>query len=230
MTIMDKDKIKTIKDWLGAGSINIFGSPFSGKDTQGQKLAELLGTQCMSSGDMLRTNTKPEEVKDHMGSGFMFPTDSFRKIVFPYLNQPALSGKPLILSSIGRWYGEEKDVIRATTESGHPTQAVIFLQLAENEVWKRWELSRQLNDRGKRFDDSREILQTRLNEFKDKTLPVIEYYRDKGLLIEVNSNKSQNEVTEEILEKLYSFNHYQSDNKKGPRRSGGKSQRVKEKF
>jgi adenylate kinase len=206
MTTMEKDeKIKAIKDWLGAGSINIFGSPFSGKDTQGQKLAELLGTQCISSGDMLRVNTKPDEVKNHMGSGFMFPTESFKQIVFPYLNQPTLSGKPLILSSIGRWYGEEKDVMRAATESGHSTRTVIFLQLTEDEVWKRWELSKQLNDRDKRYDDSKEALATRLEEFKNKTLPVIEFYRGKGLLIEVNGNQAPNEVTNEIIEKLYAF-------------------------
>lgn len=205
MATMDKDKVESIKTWLGVGSINIFGPQFSGKDTQGDKLAKFLGAELISSGQVLRQNTKPEEVKDHMGSGLLFPTESFRKIVFPYLNQPALSGKPLILSSMGRWYGEEKDVIRATTESGHPTQAVIFLQLTENEVWKRWELSKQLNDRGKRYDDSKEALATRLEEFKNKTLPVINFYRQKGLLIEVDGNQSQDEVAAEILEKLYAF-------------------------
>ena len=37
-----EEKINTIKSWLGTGSINIFGLPMSGKDTQGLRLAEAL--------------------------------------------------------------------------------------------------------------------------------------------------------------------------------------------
>ena len=48
------DRIKTIKDWLGTGSINIFGLPMSGKDTQGIKLAEALGAKFLSSGMIIR--------------------------------------------------------------------------------------------------------------------------------------------------------------------------------
>ena len=48
------DKIETIKAWLGTGSINIFGLPMSGKDTQGIKLAETLGAKFLSSGMIIR--------------------------------------------------------------------------------------------------------------------------------------------------------------------------------
>ena len=49
-----EEKIETIKEWLGTGSINIFGLPMSGKDTQGIKLAETLGAKFLSSGLIIR--------------------------------------------------------------------------------------------------------------------------------------------------------------------------------
>ncbi len=205
MTTMDKDKIESIKTWLGAGSINIFGPQFSGKETQCRALVNFFDGELIGSGQILRDNTSPEEVKNHMGSGFMFPTESFKQIVFPYLNQPALSGKPLILSSVGRYKGEEEDAVEALEQSSHPIKAVIYLKLDEQITWNRYEVAKQKNDRGKRHDDSKEALVTRLEEFKNKTMPVIEFYRQKGLLVEVNGDQTPDEVTEEILEKLYVF-------------------------
>ena len=51
-----EEKISKIKEWLGRGSINIFGLPMSGKDTQGVKLAETLGAKFLSSGMIIRAN------------------------------------------------------------------------------------------------------------------------------------------------------------------------------
>ena len=51
-----EEKIEAIRKWLGTGSINIFGFPMSGKDTQGVKLAEVLGGKLLSSGIIIRAN------------------------------------------------------------------------------------------------------------------------------------------------------------------------------
>ena len=49
-----EEKIAKIKEWLGTGSINIFGLPMSGKDTVGIRLAEALGARFLSSGIIIR--------------------------------------------------------------------------------------------------------------------------------------------------------------------------------
>ena len=49
-------KIAEIKKWLMTGSINIFGYPMSGKDTQGVKLAEAVNGKLLSSGIIIRAN------------------------------------------------------------------------------------------------------------------------------------------------------------------------------
>ena len=57
--------------------------------------------------------------------------------------------------------------------------------------------------REQRADDtSLKVFLRRLNEFNKKTLPVLEYYREKGLLIEINASGSREEVFEKTLAKI----------------------------
>lgn len=200
---MDK-QIATIREWLGTGSINIFGLPFAGKDTQGKLLAEKFGGVEISSGDMLRHNKGNKRLQQLLAAGEIIPSDLFEEIVIPYLSNPDFQGKPLILSEVGRMEGEHLAVIRATDSSGHPQKAVILLKLSDQEVFERFESAKQLQDRGKRADDSREVLQTRLDSYHEKVTPVIEFYRDKGLLAEIDGTLSREDVTDEILKNLVS--------------------------
>lgn len=199
-----KPDVEQIKQWLGSGSINIFGKPFSGKDTQGRFLAELFDGITLSGGQILRDSADriPPHVTEAIRQGKLAPTDEYVKIVLPYLHQEAFRGKPLILSSVGRWHGEEDGVIEATTQSGHQLKAVIYLDLDDDQIRQRWHMLKDLNDRGDRHDDTLEILDTRLQEYSEKTLPVIDFYRQHGLLIDIDGNQPPNKVSEEILEAL----------------------------
>lgn len=193
---------KIITDWLGTGSINIFGRPFAGKDTQGRILAELFGGVLIGGGDILRSHDDPKKIEDILASGGIVPSDFYLQMVLPYLSQASLRDKPLILSAVGRSHGEEDIIMKATHDSGHELKAAIVLVLSEEEVWKRFDESQTHHDRGNRTDDHREVLANRLKKFQEKTTPVIEYYRQKGLLIEVDGMLSLEEVTEEILSGL----------------------------
>jgi adenylate kinase len=198
-----EQKVASITTWLGSGSINIFGLPFSGKDTQARRLADLFGGVMMSSGDILRRNQDNEELQRIMASGQIIPSDLFERIVVPDLSREELHGKPLILSEVGRMEGEQHVILRATSASGHPQKAVILLKLSDEEVWHRFDASKQEGDRGARADDNTSVLQTRLDSYHQKVTPVIEYYRQTGLLIEIDGSRSRDEVTEEILQCLY---------------------------
>ena len=80
-----ENKIEKIKNWLGTGSINIFGPQFSGKDTQCLELAEIFGGIKLSSGEILRSHKEATDALEEMNKGNLAPTDSFREIVLPYL-------------------------------------------------------------------------------------------------------------------------------------------------
>ncbi len=198
-----EEKLAKIKEWLGTGSINVFGLPMSGKDTQGIRLAEALNAKFLSSGMIIRA--MEQETKQSLTStGQLVPTDLFYAWVLPYLERKDLFDYPLILSSIGRWYGEERQVLSVAAGAGHPIKAVVLLNVSESDVIKRFDAAKLLNDRGDRNDDrDKETFNVRLQEFRNKTMPVLNFYNEQGLLINVNGDQSRDAVFAEMIEKLY---------------------------
>ncbi|HVX24379.1 MAG TPA: nucleoside monophosphate kinase [Candidatus Saccharimonadales bacterium] len=195
------DKVARLQDWLGQGSINIFGRPYAGKDTQGETLADLFGAELLGGGEILRNSVIPSEVRRIMDAGDLIPTADFIRIVLPYLSDEKFANKPLILSAVGRWQGEEEGVLQATQAAGHPIKAVIFLNTNEALVRQRREQGIG-QDRGYRADDAADTFEKRLTEFREKTLPVIEFYRQNDLLIEIDGSPKPPAVTESILDAL----------------------------
>lgn len=198
-----EDKLEIIKQWLGTGSINLFGLPMSGKDTQGIKLAEALNGKFLSSGMIIRAMEK-ETKQDLTKNGALIPTNIFYEWVLPYFERRDLFKYPLILSSIGRWKGEEDQVMSVAAGAGHEIKAVIILNISEADVEKRFETAKKLNDRGEREDDiDIDVFKTRIKEFREKTMPVIQHYKTLDLLIEVNGDQTRDAVFNELVEKLY---------------------------
>ena len=195
-------KIQTIKQWLETGSINIFGLPFAGKDTQGKIFAELFDGILISGGDILRKSDN-QELQTIMAEGKIIPSKLWEQVVVPYFKKDELNNKPLILSEVGRLMGEQLVIEKATEESGHPQKAVILLELDDSEIWNRFDASRLANDRGDRADDNKAVLQTRLDNYHQKVMPVLNYYDNKGLLIRIDGSKSKEEVTNQIIDSLY---------------------------
>lgn len=197
------DKLNSIKQWLGTGSINIFGLPMSGKDTQGIKLAEALGAKFLSSGMIIRT-MESETKQNLTAAGNLIPTNIFYEWVLPYFERRDLFNYPLILSSIGRWQGEENQVMSVASGAGHEIKAVIILNISEADVEERFKTAQTLQDRGERQDDKDlQVFRNRLQEFRTKTLPVIQHYQSLGLLIEVKGDQSREAVFNEIIDKLH---------------------------
>ena len=198
-----EEKINKIKEWLGTGSINIFGLPMSGKDTQGVKLAELLDAKFLSSGMIIRA-METETRQKLSDKGNLIPTNVFYEWVLPYFERRDLFNYPLILSSIGRWSGEEDQVMSVAAGAGHEIKAAVILNISEADVETRFNEAKVLNDRGERADDKDlEIFHNRLQEFRTKTLPVLQHYKSLGLLIEVNGDQTREAVFNELVEKLY---------------------------
>lgn len=205
-SVMEKQdklaKIGKIKDWLGASSINIFGLPMSGKDTVGVRLAEDLNAKFLSSGIIIRA-FEAEQNQEMTASGQLIPTDTFYDIILPYFAREELKGMPLVLSSVGRWSGEEDRIMEAARDGGHEIKAVVLLDLSEKQVKSRFEMAKELNDRGERADDANlKVFETRIQEFQEKTVPVLKHYEELGLLIKVDGNQSREEVYQSVIDAL----------------------------
>ena len=200
-----EEQLQTIKNWLGTGSINIFGLPMSGKDTVGIRLAEALGAKFLSSGVIVRAleQSTQQNITDN---GNLMPSNLFYDWVLPYFEKKELWEYPLILSSIGRWKGEEDQVMSIAKSSGHPIRAVIMLQLSEEDAIERWEAAKLLGDRGLRADDADpKIFQNRINEYREKTLPVLRHYQELGLLVPVKASAPRDQVFANVVEALAGF-------------------------
>jgi adenylate kinase len=198
-------KILAIKEWLGTGSVNIFGLPMSGKDTLGVRLAEAIQGKFLSSGLIIRANE--ELTRQHYTEkGDLAPTEVFNSWVLPSFDKEDLKRFPLVLSSIGRWSGEEDSVMEKAASSGHPIKAVIILNISEADVQERWQAVSVLKDRGTRYDDSDPaIFQNRINEFRTKTAPVLVHYQQLGLVVEVRADMDRDAVFAELINKLYFY-------------------------
>lgn len=199
------DKLARIKSWLGTGSLNVFGLPMSGKDTVGERLAKDLGAEFLSSGIIIRA-FEAEQNQNMTGSGQLIPTNTFYDIILPYFSREEMKDDSLILSSVGRWAGEEDKIMEAARNGGHEIKAVVLLDLTEADVKNRFEAAKKLNDRGERADDANiEIFETRIREFNEKTVPVLNHYDELKLLIKVPADGSRDEVYLSVIDKLVEF-------------------------
>ena len=199
------EKLEKIKSWLGTGSLNIFGLPMSGKDTVGMRLAEDLQAKFLSSGIIIRAY-EAEQNEDMTGSGKLIPTNTFYDIILPYFSREELRNDSLVLSSVGRWSGEEDKIMEAAKAGGHEIKAVVLLDLTEEEVKNRFEAAKELNDRGERADDANiEVFETRLAEFREKTMPVLNHYDELKMLVKVPASGSRDEVYTNVIDRLVEF-------------------------
>ena len=199
---MNDTSLESIRKWLGTGSINIFGRPFAGKDTQGSKLVELFGATLLGGGDILRNSVIPPHVSEALSRGELIPSDDYVQIVLPYLSKDEFMHTPLILSSVGRWIGEEQGVLEALRSANHDMKAVLYLSLDESTVMERWQALGSHSNRGNRADDTEEILRKRLLEYKEKTMPVIDAYEKIGMLTRIDGSQTPDKVMEDILVSL----------------------------
>ena len=114
------EKEQIIKQWLGTGSLNVFGRPFAGKNTQADILAEKYNGVVIAGGDILRGFHDQSKIQELLATGNLFPTDQYLEIVLPYFEKTEFVDNALILSSVGRMKGEETVILLAAEDSGHP--------------------------------------------------------------------------------------------------------------
>ncbi len=198
MTTDIETKIETIKNWLGSGSINIFGLPYSGKDTHGAEVASMLEGPLIGGGDIIRSS-QDENLKEHAAKGSLAPQDEYLAMILPYFSREEFSGRPLVLSSVGRWIGEEKSVMESAESSEHPVKAAIYLNIPSDTARQRW----QNNNRARHDDQDAEVFEERISEFETKTLPVLEVYEGLGLLIEIDALPAIPVVTMKMIDELH---------------------------
>jgi adenylate kinase len=179
------------------------GPPGAGKGTQAIKIAEHYGIPAISTGDIFRalqTADTPiaRQVRAIMESGGYVSDEITNEIVADRLAQPDCESG-FLLDGYPRTLQQVQTLDDYLAETNRPIAAVISLLADTEEVVAR--LLRRAEIDG-RADDNEETIRVRLQVYADQTAPLLEVYRSRGLLVEVNGLGEIDEVSERIFAAL----------------------------
>ena len=179
------------------------GPPGAGKGTQAIKIAEHYGIPAISTGDIFRalqTADTPlaRQVRAIMESGGYVSDEITNEIVADRLAQPDCTSG-FLLDGYPRTLQQVQTLDDHLAEAERPIDAVISLLADTEEVVAR--LLRRAEIDG-RADDNEETIRVRLQVYADQTAPLLEVYRSRGLLVEVNGLGDIDEVSDRVFTAL----------------------------
>ncbi len=177
----------------------IMGPPGAGKGTQAAAVALRCGVPAVSTGDIFRglqTADTPLAVRVRaiMAAGGYVDDETTNDIVADRLAAPDCRGG-FLLDGYPRTLGQVRALDVMLTGAGHELDAVICLRAGEDELVER--LIRRGRDQG-RSDDTEETIRTRLSIYDQQTAPLIEEYRTRGILAEVDGLGAVEDVAARI--------------------------------
>ena len=181
------------------------GPPGSGKGTQAKLLAERLGVPAISTGDMLRDAVRRgtplgRRAQAIMETGELVPDDLVISLVRERTALPdARNG--FLLDGFPRTIEQAKALDRILEGNAASVDGVINLLVPEGTLVERLLGRAALEGRS---DDRRETVAERLRVYREKTAPLVEYYRSLGLLSDVDGSGSVEEVAGRIDRALVS--------------------------
>ncbi|MGA0078299.1 MAG: adenylate kinase [Candidatus Nanopelagicales bacterium] len=183
----------------------IMGPPGAGKGTQAKFISEKFSIPHISTGDIFRENLKKEtaiglEAKSYMDRGEYVPDDVTNRIVADRLTWPdAANG--FLLDGYPRTLDQVKFLDETLKSQNHQVDRVIELVADINTLVIR------LLNRAKeqnRADDTEEVITKRLEVYLAETAPIIETYKDKNLVVQVDALGDIDVITRRILTALLS--------------------------
>ena len=196
------------------------GPPGAGKGTQAQKLVEEKGFIHISTGDLLREAVKNKtplglKAKEYMDRGQLVPDSLIVELIKEKLPREG----NVILDGFPRTLNQAKALDQMLSELGKEVQAVVLFQVPDEVVVERLSGRRIDPKTGKvyhvkynpppegvevvqREDDKEEVIRKRLQVYHQQTAPLVDYYREKGILVVVDATKSPEEVYRQIINAL----------------------------
>jgi adenylate kinase len=206
----------------------MLGAPGAGKGTQAKQLSDKLNLPHISSGDLFRENIKNETTlgklaSSYINKGELVPDDVTIGMVRERLSQPdAASGA--VLDGFPRTAAQAKALDEMLRGMGRKLALVPYIQVPEEELVTRlsgrWicpecghiyhskfsppEAAGKCDVDGtdlyQREDDKPETVKNRIQVYLEQTAPLIRYYRENGLLVEINGDQPIKQVHLNLLE------------------------------
>ena len=187
----------------------VFGPPGAGKGTQAQRLAERHSIPQLSTGDMLRAAVTEgtetgRRVDAIMDRGELVPDDVVNQMVSDRIDQEDCRNG-FILDGFPRTVAQAESLTAMLEQRGVRLDAVIELKVDETSLVERMEkrVADTLAAGGTaRSDDNRDTFVRRLDAYRNKTEPLLDYYRRRRELITVDGMQGIDDVAREIEDVL----------------------------
>jgi len=215
---------------MKAQALIFLGAPGAGKGTQAREVSKHFGIPQISTGDILREAVKKQTplglaAKAKMDAGELVPDEVVCGIVEERIAEPDCQ-KGFILDGFPRTIGQAQFVDRMLQAKGRGDPWVLNVRVDHDVLMKRLTGRRTCavcgeiyniyftppkaegvcdKDGGKllhRADDNEETIRQRLVAYEKQTSPLIDYYRAKNLLHDVDGNKDPEPITQEMLDFL----------------------------
>jgi len=185
-----------------AGSLKavLLGPPGSGKGTQAAVLSQQLKVPAISTGDMLREAVAAGSelglrVNGIMAAGSLVDDGTMAEVVRERLARCGRGGG-FLLDGYARTIPQAETLERILGDAGYRLDAVLLVAVPEEELVRR-AVARKRGE-----DDREEVVRQRLRVYREKTAPLIGYYRGLGLLREIDGHQPVAKVTEQMLAAL----------------------------
>jgi adenylate kinase len=169
-------------------NIVLFGPPGAGKGTQSEKLIAKYNLVHLSTGDIFRANIKGETelgmlAKTYMDGGNLVPDEVTINMLAAELDKSP-NAKGFIFDGFPRTQAQAAALDSLLISKNTSITSMLALEVEEEELKKR--LLIRGKDSGRADDQNPEIIQNRINEYNNKTMPVKDFYAAQNKYIGIN--------------------------------------------
>jgi len=184
-------------------NILLLGPQGSGKGTQAKRISAEAGVPHVSTGDMFREAIAVQtdlgrRVEPILAGGRLVPDDLTIALIRDRLGRgDALRG--FVLDGFPRTLTQAEALDAMLEEEGRQLDAVFELQVSDGVARERLRNRAALENRP---DDTPEAIGRRLALYEEKTLPISEHYRARGILVGIHGERTPDEVFREIQQAL----------------------------
>jgi adenylate kinase len=181
----------------------IMGPPGAGKGTQAKFIAEHFEIPAISTGDIFRANVSQGtplgvEAKRYMDAGEYVPDEITNRMVRNRIDEPD-AAHGFLLDGYPRTVAQVEELDGMIKFTGHELDAVLCLVVDKDEVVHRLLQRAQIEGRA---DDTEDVIRRRQEVYLEQTEPLIEVYKSRDLLVEVDGLGEVDEVTKRIFDAL----------------------------